>query len=116
LQPEAFSKIGRFPGVEITLDQKNNLIYISDAYEDDYRIRMKDVTAETTLQFCYNGKLDYSVMTYDNFIALISLWTNLVEHEPPFALLYQDDENWFNILPFETEEAMKQFVVDHLQK
>ena len=115
-QPDAFCKIGRFPGVEVTLEQKNNLIYISDAYEDDYRIRMKDITTETTLQFCHNGKLDYSVMTYDNFIALISSWTNLIEHEPSFALFYQDDKNWYDIQSFETEEAMEQFVADHLQK
>lgn len=51
-------------------------------------------------------------MTYDNFIALISSWKNLIEHEPPFALLYQNE----HLLLFETEEAMRQFIVGHLQK
>ncbi len=116
MQPEAFSKIGRFPGVEVTLEQKNNLIYISDAYEDDYRIRTKDVTVEMIIQFCHNGRIDYSVMTYDNFIALISSWTNLIEHEPPFALLYRNEHQWYDVLPFEAEETMRQFVADYLQK
>jgi hypothetical protein len=30
-----------------------------------------------------------------------------------FILLYQDNKNWYDVLPFESQEAMEIFVADH---
>ena len=31
------------------------------------------------------------------------------------ALLYQNELDWYDVLPFDSEQAMKQFVTDHTQ-
>ena len=113
---ENFSKIGIFYGAEVTLDSKNNLIYISDADGDDYRIRTKNLTQDMVLEFCKNKSLESNVITKDNFIHLISSWIEILEQKPLFILLYQDDKDWYDVLPFESQIVMEQFVIDHAQK
>ena len=114
--PDFLRRVGKFPGVEVTLDPETNLVYISDAYEDDYRIRMRDVTQADVLEFCKNNELDFQVMTYENFLALISAWDKLLTNEPKFALLYQNENDWYDLLPFDDEQDMKQFTLEHLQQ
>jgi len=115
-QFQVFSQIGLFTEVEISLDEKNSLIYISDASENDYRFREANVTSTTIIEYCKNGSIEYNVMTKNNFINLISSWVNLLEKKPPFILLYQDDNDWYDLKSFSAEQDMKQFVSNHIKK
>ncbi len=115
-QEETLSKVGIFEDVEVGFDLKNNLIYLSDAYDDDYRSRTKNLTQDTVIEFCKNKTLEYITIPKDNFIHLVSSWMKLLEHEPNFAVLYLDDKDWYDVLPFETQETMEQFVADHIKK
>ena len=36
-----------------------------------------------------------------------------VDQKIPFILLYEDENDWYDLLPFNTKESMKQFVTDH---
>lgn len=112
---QAFMRIGIFEDVEITLDAENNLIYLSDAYDDDYRIRTKNLTQAMIIEFCKNGSLHHRIMTKLNFIHLVSAWAKLLENEPSFALFYLDDKDWYDVLSFDLQEAMEKFVADHTQ-
>ena len=115
-QDEIFSRVGIFEDVEVSFDLENNLIYLSDAYDDDYRSRTKTLTQEMIIEFCKNRTLEYITITKDNFIHLVSSWVKILEYEPNFALLYLDDKGCYDVLPFETQEAMEQFVADHTQQ
>ncbi len=113
---KGFDQIGIFQDVEITLDKINNIIYLSDASEDDYRFRTPNITSDIIIQMCNKEDLYYNVMTKDNFVALVSSWVELLKHEPKFVLLYLDDKDWYDVLPFETQETMEQFVADHTKQ
>ena len=115
-QEKTFSRVGIFEDIEVTFDLENNLVYLSDAYDDDYRCRMKNVTTSMIIEFCLEGTLNYIIIPKDNFIHLISSWAKLLEHEPYFALLYQDDNNWYNVLPFDSQEAMEKFIAEHTEQ
>ena len=70
---------------------------------------------ENFIELCEIGFLDYVVMTKDNFYHLLLVWDKVLDQAPPFALLYEDDKNWFDVLPFDSKEAMETFVADHTQ-
>ena len=119
---ETYSKDGMsFELVEITIDNQNNLVYFSESWYDykdkpttpEVKILLEE---ENFIKLCKMGFLDYIVMTKDNFMHILFAWDNILNQLPPFALLYQDDKNWYDVLPFDTQESMEQFVVDHTQK
>ena len=110
---ENFLVVGMFSDVEVTIDFRSNLVYISDASENDYRFREKNITSLKIVEQCLQGNLYYNVLNKDNFIHLIKSWTNLLENQPNFALLYLDDQNWYDVVPFDSQEAMEKFVADH---
>ena len=112
-QSEKFLKIGMFRYVEVTIDFKNNLVYISDANDEDYRFYEKNINESIIIKRCLNGDLYYNVMTKNNFIHLISLWIQLLQNKPKFVLLYQDSNDWYDLMSFQKEQEMKQFVIDH---
>lgn len=107
-----------FEMVEINIDHVNNLIYISESY-NDYSEQMNNPTLQSlleqssTLDLCHANLIHYMTMPKDNFEHLLLQWNQLIDIWIPFALLYQDNNNWYDILPFDTEKSMKQFVIDH---
>ncbi|MGZ6250835.1 MAG: hypothetical protein ACXWL2_02300 [Candidatus Chromulinivorax sp.] len=113
-QSEKFLKIGMFRYVEVTIDSKNDLVYISDANDEDYRFHEENINESIIIKRCLNGDLYYNIMTKNNFIHLISSWVQLLQNEPKFALLYQDENDWYDVIPFQTEEEMKQFIEKHI--
>ena len=110
-----------FEEVNIDIDNQNNLVYFSESW---YTYNDKPTTPEIErlleeenfIQLCKIGFLDYIVMTKDNFIYILLAWDKIVDTKSPFALLYQDDKDWYNVLPFDTQDAMEQFVADHTKK
>ncbi len=110
-----------FELVEISSNQQNNLIYI---YESYYTYHDKPTTPkidklleeENFIELCKIGFLDYVTLTKDNFIQLLLVWNKILEQLPPFALLYLDDKNWYNVLPFDTQQAMEIFIATHTEQ
>ena len=98
----------------IVLEQKKNLVYICDLFYETY-LRMEDQSAEHILELCLQGEYEYNVITLENFKYLLDQWIAILEYKPNFALLYQDENDWYDVLPFQTESQMKQFVQDHQQ-
>ena len=107
-----------FEDVNLNIDNENDLVYFSESY---YTYENKPTTPEIEellekedfIQLCKIGFLDYVVMTKENFIHLLLAWDKIINQLPPFALLYLDDKNWYDVLPFDSQEAMEKFVADH---
>lgn len=49
-------------------------------------------------------------MSVDNYLEFKTKWVQLKQELPSFALIYRDDQNWVDLKPFETQEAMELFV------
>jgi len=104
-----------FEMIEINVDHENNLIYIGSMpdpcdYEDeDYPF----ISGKTPLEHFQEGLLESVHLTKDNFFNILRTWNKYLEEKPPFLLLYQDENNWFDILPFQSKEEMDQFVENH---
>ena len=105
-------KNGLFQYFAITINDENNLIYISDLHYNDYSLA-KDMSASIIIKLCHEKSLDCNIMTENNFIYLVTEWNKLFQKLEPFILLYQDDKDWYDVLPFDTQEAMEQFVANH---
>ena len=109
-----------FEMIELSIDNHNDLIYLSESW---HSYKNKPTTPEIErlleeenfIKLCKMGFLDYVVMTKENFIHILFAWDKILHQLPPFALLYQDDKDWYDVLPFDTQEAMEQFVADHRQ-
>ena len=107
--------------VDLNVDIKNDLIYLGeifDAYEADmtdeeFNIKYNNMNA---LQLCQNNIVDCAVMTKDNFVHLFNTWEEIWQNQSPFALLYLDDKNWYDVLPFDSQQAMEEFVAAHTQQ
>jgi hypothetical protein len=56
------------------------------------------------------------MMTKDNIIHLLTIWEKIITQKSNFVLLYLDDKDWYDVLPFDTEEAMEKFLADHTQE
>ena len=110
-----------FEEVNIDIDNINNLVYLSESW---YDYKNKPTTKkidelleeENFIELCKIGFLDHITMTKDNFTHILLTWDKLLDQQSPFALLYQDDKDWFDVKPFETQEAMEQFVADYTKK
>lgn len=106
-----------FENVRVTIDNFNNLVYISEVYYD----REKQTTDEIEkmldeqdeIELCKIEFLNHVVLTKENFIHIILSWDKALNQLSPLALLYQDDKNWYDLLPFDSKEAMEKFIVDH---
>ena len=119
---QTYSKDGMsFELLEVNMDNKNNLVYLSECW---YDYKDKPTTPEIDklleednfIELCKMGFLDYIALTKENFIHLLLTWDKILEQLPPFALLYLDDKNWYDVLPFESQQAMEAFVVTHTKK
>ncbi len=110
-----------FDMIDLNVDTKNNLIYLGeifDAYEADmtdeeFNIKYNNMNA---LQLCQNNIVDCAVMTKDNFVHLFNTWEEVWQNQSPFALLYLDDNNWYGVLPFDSQQAMEEFIAAHTQQ
>jgi hypothetical protein len=107
--------------VDLNIDTQKNLIYLCetfDAYEADmteeeFNIKYNNMNA---LQLCQNNIIDCAVITKDNFVHLFNAWKEMYQNQSPFVLLYLDEKNWYDVLPFESQEAMEEFVATHTQQ
>ena len=110
-----------FESVDLNVDIQNNLVYLSEVFgpyeadmtDDEFNIKYNNMNA---LQLCQNNIIDHAVMTKDNFINLLTKWGHFYDTKEPFVLLYFDENNWYDVLPFDTQEAMELFVADHTKK
>ncbi|MGZ6251418.1 MAG: hypothetical protein ACXWL2_05285 [Candidatus Chromulinivorax sp.] len=99
----------------VILNKAQNLVFFCNWGYYDYS-RMKDQSPEAILKMCLEDDIEYDVMTKDNFIFLIDSWIQVLEINSNFALLYQDENDWYDVIPFFTKQQMENFVSDHLQK
>jgi len=105
----------------ISPDKKNNLIYI---HEPRYDYSRQAATPKlehfmnyvSSLYLCKNKLIPSIFMTKDNFIHLLLTWEKTWENKSPFALLYLDEKNWYDVLPFDSQEAMEEFIATHTQQ
>ena len=110
-----------FDFVDINIDHKRKLTYLSESWHN-YKDKPTTPEIEKLLEegnfikLCEAGFLDHITMKKDNFIHILFAWDKILDQQSPFALLYQDDKDWFDVKPFDTQEAMEQFVADHTQK
>jgi len=110
-----------FDMVDLNVDIQNNLVYLGEIF-DSYQQNMTDeefnikYNSMTALQLCQNNIVDCAVMTKDNFIHLLSAWEKLLNTMSPFVLLYQDDKDWYDLLPFDSQQAMEKFLIDHTKR
>jgi len=110
-----------FEMVDLNIDIQNNLVYLGEEFdpyehgmtEQEFKIKYNNMNA---LQLCQNNIVDHAIMTKDNFIHLLTVWGKFLDTVRPFILLYLDDTGWYDLLPFDTQEAMEEFVADHTQK
>ena len=107
-----------FELVYVSIDNDNQLVYFSESYDDYCNKPQKPeinklLENENFIELCKMDWLEYNVMTKNNFIHLLFAWDKIVDTLPPFALLYQDDQGWYDVLSFDTQETMEQFIADH---
>lgn len=121
-QLETIHKNGiSFEEVEIHIDNQNSLVYFSESYHTYDR---KPITLEIDelfeegnfIELCKIGFLDHIIMTKENFIYVLLTWNQILDQLQPFALLYQDEKKWYDVIPFQTQQAMEKFLADHLKK
>lgn len=109
-----------FDFVEINLDEQTGLIYLHEATSP---YNNKKITPEIDnllekegyIQACKMGFLDYTVIAKNNFFHIILTWNKILDELPPFALLYLNDQDWYDIKPFDCQEKMGQFITEHTQ-
>jgi hypothetical protein len=70
----------------------------------------------TPLQLCQNKISKNAILSKDNFISLLTKWSDFYDVKKSFVLLYLDDKDWYDVLPFDSQETMEKFVADHTQE
>jgi len=107
-----------FQDVNLDIDNESDLVYVSESYHTyDSKLKTQEIEdlleKEDFIELCKIGFLDHIVMTKENFIHLLLAWDKILDQLQPFALLYLDDQNWYDVLPFDSQEKMEKFVADH---
>jgi hypothetical protein len=67
-------------------------------------------------EICKNNIIPHASMTKDNFAHILTKWDQLWNQKPPYILLYQNDQDWYELEPFQSQETMEQFVADYNAK
>ena len=110
-----------FELVQVFLDYKSTYIYLCESFYT-YNDKIQTLEIEQLLdqnnfiQLCKIGFLDYLVIKKENFIRLLLAWNRIRDRLFPFALLYQDENDWYDVIPFDSKEAMEEFVQEHTIK
>ena len=113
-----------FNHIGISKDNEKNLIYINEEMivSSDLPFTQEEETLNnlflnhTRLELCQKNLIECSFLSQDNCMSLVVKYDALYTQKVPYILLYQDDNNWYDFLPFETEEAMNQFATDHMKQ
>ncbi len=95
---------------QIAVDYDSKIIYLIDVNVDDLDERSNNLNEAALIQRCLQNEAYYSTMSYYNFCYLVCAWIEILKIKPEFALLYQDEKGWIDLMPFRTERAMKEFV------
>ena len=106
---------GLFQYFAITINNENDMVYISNLYHYDYS-KLENKSVQMIIKLCHENSLEYNIMTKDNFVHLLFTWEKIWENKSPFALLYLDDKNWYDVLPFDTQQSMEKFIAAHIQQ
>jgi hypothetical protein len=99
----------------VILDKPSQMVYMAQFFDKDYQHTSPGITSEMIIDICKQGEADFDILSFDNFTYLFERWVQFLENDPTFILLYQDHRDWYDLIHFETEETMRQFVADHLQ-
>jgi len=107
-----------FEMITVSVDNEADLVYIhEDCLDFIETIKSKELIdfyeELSDLDLCRNNIIGRAVMIKDNFIYLLTTWDQLWDQKPPFILLYQNDKDWYELLPCQSEEEMDKFVTDH---
>jgi len=106
-----------FENNSVDIDTLNNLVYISDVYYDKNKPTTDEIEKlldeENKIELCKIGFLEHVILTKENFLHIILSWDKAINQQSPFALLYEDNKGWYDVLPFDSQEAMEKFVTDH---
>jgi len=103
---------------QIVIDQKNNLVYLGvvpdfccdEEYDDVYEEKFAD---KSLLQMYKENLLNHLIIPKNNFFHILRTWGKYLDEKPPFLLLYQDEQNWFDLMAFQSKEVMELFVKNH---
>ena len=96
----------------VVLNEERTLAYFCHWGYYDYS-RMENKSAQEMIRLCLEDDVEYDVMKYENFIELIDVWIAILEKNPAFVLLYQDEHDWYHLKAFAQEDDMQVFVAEH---
>ena len=106
--------------IELNMDHENNLAYLSEPYDWSKKEITPEIelliNIESTIELCHRNFIGHAVMTKENLFHLLLTWEQLRNKKVPYILIYQDENNWYDSLPFDTQECMEQFVADHTKQ
>ena len=111
-----------FELVGLDVDQETDLIYISETYNDYKKRAIQNSELNNLmnkvrhLELCKKELIKYAVMTKENFIHLLLKWEQLITSSPLYILLYLDEKDWYETLSFDSQDAIEQFITQHIQK
>jgi hypothetical protein len=106
----ALSKAGTYWFCQIAVDYETKIIYIINSDVYDWDERTDNLNEAALIQRCLQNEAYYSTMSYYNFCYLVCAWIEILKIKPEFAMLYQDEKGWIDLMPFRTKRAMKEFV------
>ena len=103
--------------ISLDIDNKYNLAYISELIDNSTQKITPEIRqlieSDSIIELCHRNFIGHAVMTIKNLVHLLLMWDRLVNNKNQFLLLYLDDQDWYDVLPFDTQEAMEKFVADH---
>ena len=104
------SKAGTDWYSQIVVDYDAKIIYLIMVDVDDHDERTHNLNEAALIKRCLQNEAYYSTMSYYNFCYLVCAWIEILKIKPEFAMLYQDEKGWIDLMPFRTKRAMKEFV------
>ncbi len=109
-----------FEMIELSLDNENNLAYISESYDCSKKEITSEIelliNTESTIELCHKNFIGHATLTQENLFHLLLTWEQLRNKKDPYILIYLDDNNWYDSASFDTEKSMNQFLADHTSK
>ena len=103
--------------LDITIDKKNNLFYISELFfapnyqdimtEEEFYIKIEKMNI---LEIYQQNLFTSTILTKENFLQILIKWGQFLNIKYPFIILYLNDNNWYDLASFDTQDAMQQFI------